>query len=211
MEIKLKSISNFILKDVDLKINDGNLAIVLGPNGAGKTTLLNVIAGLVNYEGEMYFNGKYVNGLPTQKRNVGYVFQDVHLFPHFSVYDNMVYGHKVQKKFNSVNIKKLNDLIDIMGINRILNRYPKNLSGGEKQKAALIRAVLPEPRILLLDEPLKNIDMETKEVFLKKIIELKNHLSLTFIYVTHNISEAELPGDMIIKIKGGRINEVVNI
>lgn len=193
MEIKLKSISNFILKDVDLKINDGNLAVVLGPNGAGKTTLLNVIAGLVNYEGEMYFNGKYVNGLPTQKRNVGYVFQDVHLFPHFTVYDNMVYGLKVQKKFNSVNIKKLNDLIDIMGINRILNRYPKNLSGGEKQKAALIRAVLPEPRILLLDEP------------------LKNHLSLTFIYVTHNISEAELPGDMIIKIKEGRINEVVNI
>ena len=162
--VELRHISNkYILRDVNLTVHDGELLVLLGPTGAGKTTLLNVIAGITDYEGSVLFDGESVDDIPASERRVGYVFQDLALFPHLDVFSNVAYGLKVQKKTKGEIEGKINELLKLMKIEHLRHRYPRDLSGGEKQRVALARALALSPlNALLLDEPFNNLDRCTR-------------------------------------------------
>ncbi|SMB99689.1 molybdate/tungstate transport system ATP-binding protein [Thermanaeromonas toyohensis ToBE] len=207
--ITLKKISTkFCLKEIDLEIKEGELLVLLGPTGAGKTTLLNVIAGLVEYEGEVYFGEEKVDLLPPEKRQIGYVFQELYLFPHMDVYHNIAFGLKA-KGFSLAEIPgRISRVMELLNIGHLRSRYPRNLSGGEKQRVALARVLAVEPRILLLDEPLSNLDYSLAKLLRLEIKELQRRLSLTTLYVTHNFSEARELADRIAVIVEGELGQV---
>ncbi len=153
-DIELKNISNYICKDINLKILDKEFLVLLGPNGAGKTTLLNIIAGLIDYEGSLLFNGEEVERNDNKKRKFGYLFQDLHLFPHLNVFSNIAYSLKLEKKEEYYIRSRVEELLEMLNIKDLVTRYPRELSGGEKQRVALARALAFHPEVLLLDEPL---------------------------------------------------------
>jgi len=184
--IKLKNISKYVCKNINLEIFNKELLVLLGPNGAGKSTLLNVIAGLINYEGSVFFDNKPVDGLPANKRRIGYLFQELNLFPHLDVSANIVYGLKVQKRPQNEIKVRVEELLQIMKIKHLSSRYPKELSGGEKQRVALARALANSPRILLLDEPMNSLDYRTSKYLRTEFKILQKKLGITTIYVTHN-------------------------
>ncbi len=207
--ITLKNISTkFCLKGIDLEIKKGELLVLLGPTGAGKTTLLNVIAGLVEYEGEVYFEEERVDFLPPEKRRIGYVFQELCLFPHLDVYHNIAFGLKA-RGFSPEEVPGIvSQVMELLNISHLRNRYPKNLSGGEKQRVALARVLAIKPRILLLDEPLSKLDYNLAKILRLEIKKLQRRLSLTTLYVTHNFSEAQELADRIAVIVGGELGQV---
>ena len=207
--VELKHINNkYILRDVNLTVHDGQLLALLGPTGAGKTTLLNVIAGIVDYEGNVLFDGESVDDKPASKRGVGYVFQDLALFPHLDVASNIAYGLKVQKKPLSEIEEKVDELLKLMKIEHLKNRYPRDLSGGERQRAALARTLAISPRILLLDEPLNNLDRCTRRYLRAEIRQMQKQLNVTTIFVTHDVEEAEEIGDNVAVIINGKLRQV---
>jgi len=201
-DIELKNINNFFLKDVNMKILNGELFILLGPTGSGKTTLLNVISGLIKYKGNLFFNGKSIDNVPTEDRDVGYVFQDIFLFPHFNVYENVTFGLKDGKR------EKIDDLLGLLKIENLVKRYPKELSGGERQKVAIARALARGPKILLLDEPLKSIDLRSAKYIRQDIKNIKRVMNITMLYVTHSFDEAEELADRVGIICNGRIEQI---
>jgi len=206
--IKLKNISKYICKNVNLEIFDKELLVLLGPNGAGKSTLLNIIAGLTDYEGSVLFDSKPVDGLPANQRRIGYLFQELNLFPHFDVAANIAYGLRVQKKpQNEIEIK-VDELLQMMKIKHLSSRYPKELSGGEKQRVALARALANSPRILLLDEPMNSLDYRTSKYLRTEFKVLQKRLGITTIYVTHNFYEAEEMAQRIAVLDRGRIEQI---
>lgn len=205
--IELRHVSNYICRDVNLKIFDKELLVLLGPNGAGKTTLLNVIAGLVEYSGSVYFDGVCVDGVPAGERGVGYLFQSLILFPHLDVASNIAYGLKAQGKPQSRVEARVNELLQMMRIKRLSSRYPKHLSGGEKQRVALARALAPSPKVLLLDEPMSGLDLETAKFLRAELKQLQGRLGVTTVYVTHSLEEAREMADRICIIEGGRIKK----
>jgi len=207
-DIELKNISNYICKNINLKILDKEFLVLLGPNGAGKTTLLNIIAGLVDYEGSLFFNDEKVELGNVIKRKFGYLFQDLHLFPHLNVFSNIAYSLKLEKKEDHFIRRRVEELLEMLNIKDLVARYPKELSGGEKQRVALARALAFSPAVLLLDEPLNKIDLQSSKYFRIELKRIQKKLGITTVYVTHNLKEAEEIADRIAIMHQGNIEQI---
>jgi ABC-type Fe3+/spermidine/putrescine transport system ATPase subunit len=182
--------------------------VLLGPNGAGKSTLLNVIAGLIDYEGSVFFDNMPVDKVPANKRRIGYLFQELNLFPHLDVSANIAYGLRVQKKLSNEIKASVDEFLQIMKIKHLSSRYPKELSGGEKQRVALARALANSPRILLLDEPMNSLDYRTSKHLRTEFKILQKKLGITTLYVTHNFYEAEEMAERIAVLDKGRVEQM---
>lgn len=207
-QIDLKNISMHVVKDLSLTVEDGEVMALVGPNGAGKSTVLNVIAGLTNYKGEVYFDGKRMDLIPPHRRGVGYLFQDLALFPHLTVEGNIAYGLKVQGYKNSVTADRVDDLIKAFHIEKLKERYPQNLSGGERQRVAIARAVAPFQKILLLDEPTSSLDAQTAKYLRTELGSFLRKRGMTALFVIHDLLGAEEIADRIAIIHKGRIEQV---
>jgi molybdopterin-binding protein len=206
--VQLKDVTNFIYKDFNLEIKDKELLVLLGPIGAGKTTLLNIIAGLAKYSGSILFDGKPIDELPTNKRGIGYLFQNLALFPHLDVISNISYGLRVQGTQKEEITPKIEKLMNSMNIAPLASRYPKDLSGGEKQRVALARVLALSPNILLLDEPFNSLDLKTVNYLRMEFHHLQRELGLTTVFVTHNQKEAEELADRVAVVFGGRLHQL---
>jgi ABC-type sugar transport system ATPase subunit len=208
--IELKGISKHVLRGVDLTVEDREVIALVGPNGAGKSTVLNVIAGLTSYKGEVFFDGKNIDRIPPHKRGVGYLFQDLMLFPHITVADNIAYGLKVQGYEQSAVAKRVDELCEALHIGKLRDRYPRNLSGGEKQRVAIARAIAPFQSILLLDEPTSSLDAQAAKYLRAELGLLLRRLKITAIFVIHDLLGAEEIADRIAIIHKGRIEQVAS-
>lgn len=194
--------------DVDISF-DGGILVIQGESGAGKTTLLECIAGLKNPDkgrisiGDrvLYSSEEDIN-VPVKERNIGYLFQNYALFPHMSVMDNVLYGFKSRKIKDFAYAEKI---IDSFGIKHIKDKFPSNISGGEKQRTALARAIGTKPSLLLLDEPFSALDTDTKNIVYEEFISFKKNFKMDAILITHDEKEAKLLGDRIILLKDGKI------
>ncbi len=206
--IELRNVNNFACRDINMTVADGELLVLLGPTGAGKTTLLNIISGLIEYEGSVLFDGSPTEGTPTNRRGVGYLFQDLVLFPHLTVSSNITYGLRMQKWGLEAIDARLRELMDSMNIHHLAGRYPRDLSGGEKQRVALARAIAPYPKVLLLDEPFNNLDMRTTKYLRIEFRKILKELGLTAIFVTHSLKEAQEMADRIAVLDRGRLEQI---
>jgi ABC-type Fe3+/spermidine/putrescine transport system ATPase subunit len=206
--VELRGIRNFICRDINLRVEKGEFVVLLGPNGAGKTTLLNIIAGLVEYEGSVLFDGSSMDRVPSHLRRIGYIFQDLALFPHLDVKANIAFGLRAQKK-DPLEIKeRVRDMLHLVRIENLAHRYPLDLSGGERQRVAIARALAPNPQALLLDEPFNSLDYGTSKYLRMELKGVQRNLGITTIYVTHNQREAEELGDKIAVVHHGEIAQV---
>ncbi len=206
--IELKNVSKYILKNISLTIEDKELLTLVGPNGSGKSTLLNIISGLTDYEGEVLFDGKKMDAIPPHKRGVGYLFQDLALFPHLDVASNISYGLKAQNYPEKVIEERVKELMGALHISKLKERYPQNLSGGEKQRVAIARAIAPFQKILLLDEPTSSLDAQTSKYFRAEICSLLKGLEITSVFVIHDLLGAEEIADRIAIIHNGQIEQL---
>lgn len=204
-DIKLENINNFICRDINLKITGGEFLVLWGSTGAGKTTLLNIIAGLAEYKGSVLFDDIPMDEVPVSRRRLGYLFQHLALFPHLDVKSNIAYGLNIQKKPKKEVDVKVDELLGMMEIRHLAHRYPKDLSGGEKQRTALARAIISSPKIMLLDEPLNSLDPDTAGRLRIEIRQLHRKLGTTTVYVTHCLEEALVLADRIVVLNKGRI------
>ncbi|MFC1951441.1 ABC transporter ATP-binding protein [Chloroflexota bacterium] len=209
--IELKNIYMHICRDVNLDILEEELLVLLGPNGAGKTTLLNIIAGLTDYKGSVLFDNTPVDKVAASKREVGYLFQDLVLFPHLDVASNIAYGLQSQKQSPSKVEARTQELLELMKIKHLSSRYPEHLSGGEKQRVALARALAPSPKVLLLDEPLSSLDRQISKYLRAELRQLQKKLGITTVYVTHDLQEAEEMADRIAVIQDGHMEQVATM
>jgi len=208
--IELKGISNYAFSNLNMKVYDGELLVVMGQNGAGKTTLLNIIAGLVDYEGMVLFDGVPVDKTPTNERQIGYLFQNLALFPHLDVPSNVGYSLKVRGKKKEEIMHKVAELLKLMKIEHLKQRYPKSLSGGEKQRVALARALASSPRVLLLDEPFNSLDIRMCKCLRREIRQIQRKMGITTVFVTHNLTDAEEMGNRIVVLNEGKIQQVTS-
>ncbi len=203
-----KKINDF---KIDVKINlTKGINCIFGPSGAGKTSIINCVAGInKSTNSKIIINNKTLEDtkknifVPVHKRNVGYIFQDSRLFPHLSIKRNLTYGLKLNK--NNDHNFSYDEIIKLLSLKHLLHRYPNNLSGGEKQRVAIGRALLSQPDLLLMDEPLASLDQEKKDELIKYIIKISNILKIPAIYVSHSISETFMLGDRIHFIKNGAL------
>ena len=195
-----------VLKNINLKIERGEIVSILGPSGCGKTTLLNLILGLTQVsEGRIIFDGEDITQMPMEKRGFNIVFQDYALFPNLNVYENIVYGLK--NKPNISTTKEVQDLINLLGLGKHLTKKIEELSGGQKQRTALARTLVMKPKILLLDEPLSALDGVIKESIKQKIKEIARDFKLTTIIVTHDPEEALTLSDKVLIVNEGQISQ----
>lgn len=206
--IELRNIENYACRGVNLKVLSGELLVLLGPNGAGKTTLLNIIAGLIGYKGSVLFDGRPIDELPTRERKVGYLFQDLVLFPHLDVSSNIAYGLRARRWPNEKIELRVKELLRLLKIEHLATAYPWHLSGGEKQKVALSRALATYPRILLLDEPLSSLDWQTSRYLRSELKGIQRQLGITTLYVTHDLTEAKEVADRMAVIHEGCIQQI---
>ncbi|RLF11714.1 MAG: hypothetical protein DRJ98_02730 [Thermoprotei archaeon] len=206
--VELVEVWNYALKGLNFKAEHGCFTFLLGPSGAGKTTALNVMAGLVDYEGSVLFDGSPVDKIPPDKRCVGLVPQNLALFSHMTVEDNIAYGLKLRKLPKSVVKEKVLELAKLLDLKHLLHRYPGALSGGERQRVAIARALAINPRVLLLDEPFNNLDAASREVLKLWLVSLQKALKLTTILVTHEVSELKgLKGKAVVLVNGKAVEE----
>ncbi len=206
--ITLKNVCKYVCQDVNLTIFDKELLVVLGSNGAGKTTLINIIAGLVDYKGSVLFDDVPVDRLPANKREVGYLFQGLVLFPHLDVVANIAYGLSARRWLRPQVEARVDELLDLMNIKHLASRYPRQLSGGEKQRVALARAIASSPRVLLLDEPLSSLDAKTAKYLRTELKQLQRRLGITAVYVTHDLMEAVEMADRVAVVQNGQVEQV---
>jgi molybdopterin-binding protein len=202
-------LGEFVLRDITLDIEEGEYFIILGPTGAGKTVLLESIAGLYPIRsGEIWLRGKEVTSAEPENRKISIVYQDHVLFPHLSVKDNITFGLRVHKTRADEVANRLNWVTELLGISHLLHRQPDTLSGGERQKVALGRAIITQPELLLVDEPLSALDPETRENVQRELRQLHRALGITILHVTHDFEEAISLGNRIAVIGEGRLMQV---
>ena len=209
-EIRLEKVGARVLKDIELTVSEGELLVLLGPSGAGKSTLLQVIAGLLAYQGHIYFDGRCIDRLPPYRRRVGYLFQDLLLFPHLSIQKNLLLAMAHLRPDRRARWQKARELLALFGIGHLADRLPAQISGGEKQRAALARAVATEPRILLLDEPFSSLDEPTAVRLRAELRRHQRHFRITTIFVTHNWGEARQLADRLGVMRQGRLTLSTN-
>ncbi|MGA7999308.1 MAG: sn-glycerol-3-phosphate ABC transporter ATP-binding protein UgpC [Bradyrhizobium sp.] len=197
--------------DLKLEIRDKEFVVLLGPSGCGKSTTLNMIAGLEDVtEGELWFDDQIVNALPPHKRDVAMVFQSYALYPHKSVYDNIAFGLRMRKVAAAEIDRRVRDAAAKLEIGHLLNRRPSQLSGGQRQRVALGRAMVRQPAVFLMDEPLSNLDAALRISMRAEIKHLHNAMQTTFVYVTHDQAEALTLADRIVVMKDGVIQQIGN-
>jgi len=204
-----KKLGEFSLREINLEIEDKEYFVIIGPTGAGKTMFLECIAGFLEPDrGEIKIDGKKINGLPPEKRGVGFVYQDYSLFPHMTVFENIAFGLRLRKMKNSEINSKVEEIMELLRISPLAERYPSTLSGGEKQRVALARALVIEPKILLLDEPLSALDPETQIRLRRELTRIHEELEITTLHVTHNQEEAIELADKLAVINQGKIEQI---
>lgn len=192
--------------NVNFDIRNGEFFSLLGPSGCGKTTIIRMIAGFeVPNDGDILIEGKSIINIPIEKREIGVVFQNYALFSNMKVKDNIIYGLKIRKKPKKEIEEILNYYLNLMGLEKLSDRFPHELSGGQQQRVALARALAIKPRLLLLDEPLSNLDLKLREEMREELIRIKNIEKITIIYVTHDQSEALYLADKIAVMNFGKI------
>jgi len=197
------------VSDFNLDIEDKEFIVLVGPSGCGKTTTLRMIAGLEEItEGEMYIGDKLMNDVAPKDRDIAMVFQNYALYPHMTVYDNMAFGLKLRKLPKTEIEQRVHEAAKILDIDHLLERKPKALSGGQRQRVALGRAIVREPKVFLMDEPLSNLDAKLRVQMRTEITKLHNKLQTTFVYVTHDQTEAMTMGTRIVVMKDGYIQQV---
>ena len=197
------------LEEVSLTVNEGEYLCIVGPSGCGKTTLIKTIAGIVRLDaGEVYIEGRSATALPIEERGIGYVFQEIALFPHMNSYDNVSYGLMVKGATRRERESPVEEMLYMMGLDGYEARYPGELSGGAKQKTAISRALVSGSTLLLLDEPLGALDLKVRTALRYELRKLVKDLSLTAIHVTHDKEEALSIADRIVVMRAGRIAEV---
>lgn len=195
--------------DFNLDIKDKEFVVFVGPSGCGKSTTLRMIAGLEDISGgTVEIDGEVVNDLQPKDRNIAMVFQNYALYPHMSVYDNMAFPLRIQKMPEDDIYKKVTEAAEILGITQYLTRKPRALSGGQRQRVAIGRAMVRDSKVFLMDEPLSNLDAKLRNQMRAEIILLRQRLNTTFIYVTHDQTEAMTLGDRIVIMKDGYIMQV---
>ena len=195
--------------DFCLDIEDKEFIILVGPSGCGKSTTLRMIAGLEEIsKGELYIGDQLANDVAPKDRDIAMVFQNYALYPHMTVYDNMAFGLKLRKTPKDEIKRRVEEAARILDISHLLDRKPKALSGGQRQRVALGRAIVRDPKVFLLDEPLSNLDAKLRAQMRTEIAKLHKRLGTTFIYVTHDQTEAMTMGDRIVVMKDGFIQQV---
>ncbi len=196
------------VSDFNLEVFENEFLVMLGPSGCGKSTILRMIAGLEDItSGNIYLDGLLSNYLPPKDRHIAMVFQHYALYPHMTVYENMAFGLKMRKKSSSEIDKRVRDAALLLNIEGYLNRHPRSLSGGERQRVALGRAMVREPKVFLMDEPLSSLDAQLRIQMRAEILKLHQRTASTFIYVTHDQTEAMTMGSRIVVINNGSIQQ----
>ena len=197
------------VQDFNLEIADKEFVVLVGPSGCGKSTTLRMIAGLEEIsEGELYIGDRLVNDVPPKDRDIAMVFQNYALYPHMTVYENMAFGLKLRKMPKAEIDKKVKEAAEILDITEYLQRKPKALSGGQRQRVAIGRAIVREPQVFLMDEPLSNLDAKLRNQMRAELIKLRQKVNTTFVYVTHDQTEAMTLGDRIVIMKDGFIQQI---
>lgn len=198
-----------ILSDINLEIKDKEFVVLVGASGCGKSTLLRMIAGLEDItEGEIFIDDKKVNDVAPKDRDIAFVFQSYALYPHMTVRENIAFGLKMRKVPKQEIEKKVQEAAEILDLKEYLDRKPKQLSGGQRQRVALGRAIVRNPKVFLMDEPLSNLDAKLRVQMRSQIKKLHQKLQTTFIYVTHDQTEALTMGDRIVILNEGKIQQV---
>lgn len=214
MSIELKNVTKHYgrvpaVENINFVVNEGELIGLLGPSGSGKTTVLRMIAGLETpASGGIFIRGAQVNGVPVQKRNIGFVFQNYALFKNMSAFDNIAFGLKIKKWPAPRITERVGELAALLELNGLLQRYPHQLSGGQRQRIAIARALAPGPDVLLLDEPFAAIDAQIRQELRQWLVRLHQDLKLTAIFVTHDQEEAMEVANRIIVFSKGRLEQI---
>ena len=209
--LKVKNLSkNFgkvkAVQEVSFEATEGEVLSLLGPSGCGKTTMLRCIAGFENPDqGEIYLDNRKITPFPPEKRGIGMVFQNYALWPHMTVYGNLAFGLQIKKVPKDEITKKIKKVLDMVQLEGYENRYPRQMSGGQQQRIAMARALVFEPEIMLLDEPLSNLDAQLREEMRFEFTELQRKLGITAIYVTHDQAEALVISDKILILDQGKM------
>jgi len=212
--LQLKDISKsfdgeLILEDLSLDIKRNEFVTLLGPSGCGKTTTLRIIGGFVTPDkGQVLLEGTDITQLPTEQRSINTVFQKYALFPHMTIEENIAFGLKIKKKDDAYIKEKVKYALELVNLTGYEKRKPRSLSGGQQQRIAIARAIVNEPQILLLDEPLGALDLKLRQDMQKELIRLKKELGITFIYVTHDQEEALTMSDKIVVMNQGYIQQI---
>jgi multiple sugar transport system ATP-binding protein len=201
---EVEAISGF-----DMDVADGELMVLVGPSGCGKTTLLRIIAGLEPPDaGEIRIGGRVVNDLPPKDRDIAMVFQNYALYPHMTVRQNLIFGLKARGAHPSLMVQRLEEVAAMLGLDPVLDRYPRQLSGGQRQRVAMGRAIVRNPQVFLFDEPLSNVDANLRVRMRTEIKALQQSLRTTSIYVTHDQAEAMTIADRIVVMAHGRVEQI---
>ena len=197
------------VQEFNLEIADKEFVVLVGPSGCGKSTTLRMVAGLEEISsGDLLIDGKVVNDVPPKDRDIAMVFQNYALYPHMTVYENMAFALKLRHVGKADIDEKVKEAARILGITDLLQRKPKALSGGQRQRVAIGRAIVRQPKVFLMDEPLSNLDAKLRNQMRAEIIKLRKDVNTTFIYVTHDQTEAMTLGDRIVIMKDGFIQQI---
>lgn len=211
--LQLKQINKYfgqshVIKDVNIDFEKGHFVTFLGPSGCGKTTLLRMVAGFYEPDdGEILLNGKRIERIPPYSRNTAMVFQEYALFPHMNVFDNVSYGLRVKNRPKEEIERRVKEALDLMQLKGMEDRFLNQMSGGQQQRVAVARALVMNPEVLLLDEPLSNLDAKLRESVRVELRDIQKKMGLSTIYVTHDQSEALSMSDMIVVLKGGVVHQ----
>jgi molybdopterin-binding protein len=202
-------VGGFLLQDISFEVPAGGYGLIIGPSGSGKTTLLEAVAGHVApLTGRVHLHGEDVSGVAPERRGVGFVYQNYHLFPHLDVRDNIQYGIRRGSLTASAQLERVGELAELLGIDSLLDRSIHGLSGGETQRVALARALAPRPSILLLDEPFAAVDPATRHMLRRELRAIHTHERVTTLQVTHDFDEALRLGDVVAVLAEGRIAQL---
>jgi multiple sugar transport system ATP-binding protein len=197
------------VSDLSLSIQDGEFMVLVGPSGCGKTTALRMVAGLEEIsEGQIRIGDRVVNEIPAKDRDIAMVFQNYALYPHMTVYENMAFALKLRHVPRAEMDRRVRETAKILGLEELLDRRPRNLSGGQRQRVAMGRAIVREPQVFLMDEPLSNLDAKLRVQMRAEIAKIQRDLKVTSIYVTHDQTEAMTMGDRVAVIRKGELQQV---